>query len=88
MYLVGTLVLVSLAVSFSELVLIKGILCRQMWFDLDHVDLSPGRRDYLQYKFGTVKVLNNRNNLFLPWFVQMLVLKSCFPWYRTNSICL
>lgn len=43
----------------------------QMWFDLDHVDLSPGRRDYLQYKFGTVKVVNGRNNLFIPWFVQI-----------------
>ncbi|QRV79652.1 betaine lipid synthase [Ceratobasidium sp. AG-Ba] len=43
----------------------------QMWFDLDHVDLSPGRRDYLQYKFGTVKVLNGRNNLSIPWFIQI-----------------
>jgi hypothetical protein len=46
-------------------------LCRQTWFDLDHVDLSPGRRDYLQYKFGTVKVLNGRNNFSIPWLVQM-----------------
>ncbi|KEP46673.1 betaine lipid synthase, partial [Rhizoctonia solani 123E] len=38
----------------------------QIWFDLDHVDLSPGRRDYLQYKFGTVKILNGRNGMFLP----------------------
>ncbi|KAG8708678.1 hypothetical protein FRC09_001099 [Ceratobasidium sp. 395] len=43
----------------------------QMWFDLDHVNLSPGRRDYLQYKFGTVKVLNGRNNLGIPWFIQI-----------------
>ncbi|KAF8750783.1 hypothetical protein RHS01_08892 [Rhizoctonia solani] len=43
----------------------------QMWFDLDHVDLSPGRRDYLQYKFGTVKILNGRNGMFLPWFIQI-----------------
>ncbi|KAG8722187.1 hypothetical protein FRC08_005936 [Ceratobasidium sp. 394] len=43
----------------------------QMWFDLDHVSLSPGRRDYLQYKFGTIKVLNGRNNLSIPWFVQI-----------------
>ena len=47
---------------------------RQMWFDLDHVDLSPGRRDYLQYKFGTVKILNGRNGMFLPWFIQMCAL--------------
>ncbi|ELU37705.1 betaine lipid synthetase, putative [Rhizoctonia solani AG-1 IA] len=43
----------------------------QMWFDLDHVDLSPGRRDYLQYKFGTVKILNGRNGMFLSWFIQI-----------------
>ncbi|QRW21732.1 betaine lipid synthase [Rhizoctonia solani] len=52
----------------------------QMWFDLDHVDLSPGRRDYLQYKFGTVKILNGRNGMFLPWFIQMysvLCLAGC-----------
>jgi len=27
----------------------------QIWFDFDHVDLSPGRRDYLEYRFGTVR---------------------------------
>jgi betaine lipid synthase len=26
----------------------------QIWFDFDHVSLSPHRRDYLEYKFGTV----------------------------------
>lgn len=30
-------------------------LCAQIWFDFDHVDLSPGRRDYLEYRFGTVR---------------------------------
>lgn len=28
----------------------------QIWFDFDHVSLSPDRRDYLQYRFGTVSV--------------------------------
>ena len=28
----------------------------QIWFDFDHVSLSPLRRDYLEYKFGTVRV--------------------------------
>jgi betaine lipid synthase len=27
----------------------------QIWFDFDHVSLSPHRRDYLEYKFGTVR---------------------------------
>lgn len=28
----------------------------QIWFDFDHVSLSPQRRDYLEYRFGTVRV--------------------------------
>jgi hypothetical protein len=28
----------------------------QIWFDFDHVSLSPHRRDYLEYKFGTVRL--------------------------------
>jgi betaine lipid synthase len=26
----------------------------QIWFDFDHISVSPHRRDYLEYKFGTV----------------------------------
>jgi betaine lipid synthase len=26
----------------------------QIWFDFDHVSLSPLRRNYLEYRFGTV----------------------------------
>lgn len=36
----------------------------QIWFDLDHVSLSPLRREYLEHKFGTVKSYNGRNNFF------------------------
>ena len=29
----------------------------QIWFDFDHVSLGPQRREYLEYKFGTVRDL-------------------------------
>lgn len=32
----------------------------QIWFDFDHVSLSPLRRDYLEYKFGTVSSPENQ----------------------------
>jgi betaine lipid synthase len=32
------------------------------WFDLDRVSLEPGRRDYLEYRFGTILTANLRNS--------------------------
>ncbi|CAO3579711.1 unnamed protein product [Absidia cylindrospora] len=43
----------------------------QMWFDLDHIQLAPGRRDYLEYKFGTIKSLNRRNHFIVPYLIQI-----------------
>ncbi|EIW83356.1 hypothetical protein CONPUDRAFT_136405 [Coniophora puteana RWD-64-598 SS2] len=43
----------------------------QIWFDFDHVSLSPHRRDYLEYKFGTVKAYNGRNRFVLPFIVRI-----------------
>ncbi|KIK86599.1 hypothetical protein PAXRUDRAFT_831896 [Paxillus rubicundulus Ve08.2h10] len=43
----------------------------QIWFDLDHVSLSPHRRDYLEYKFGTVKTYNGRNRFIIPFIVRI-----------------
>ncbi|KAI8342548.1 hypothetical protein BC941DRAFT_459195 [Chlamydoabsidia padenii] len=43
----------------------------QMWFDLDHIQLGPGRRDYLEYKFGTLKSLNRRNHFIVPYLIQI-----------------
>lgn len=43
----------------------------QIWFDFDHVSLSPHRRDYLEYKFGTIKNFNGRNHFVLPFIVRM-----------------
>lgn len=43
----------------------------QAWFELDHISLGPGRRDYLEYKFGTIKSLNRRNHFIIPYLIQM-----------------
>lgn len=41
------------------------------WFDFDRVGLEPGRRDYLEYKFGTVLNINGRNRSlgYIPYYV-------------------
>ncbi|KAJ7733754.1 hypothetical protein DFH07DRAFT_132329 [Mycena maculata] len=43
----------------------------QIWFDFDHVSLSPARRSYLEYKFGTIKSFNGRNRFILPFIVRI-----------------
>ncbi|KAK3341288.1 hypothetical protein B0T25DRAFT_336901 [Lasiosphaeria hispida] len=41
------------------------------WFDLDRVSLEPSRRDYLEYRFGTILTANSRNNAlgFIPYYI-------------------
>ncbi|KAM5491173.1 hypothetical protein MaudMau93_002196 [Microsporum audouinii] len=41
------------------------------WFDFDRVGLEPSRRDYLEYKFGTVLTANGRNRTlgYIPYYV-------------------
>ncbi|KAF1812739.1 hypothetical protein P152DRAFT_324651 [Eremomyces bilateralis CBS 781.70] len=42
------------------------------WFEIDRVNLEPARRDYLEYKFGTVLSTNGRNHFFgvrIPYYV-------------------
>ncbi|KAK4647649.1 uncharacterized protein QC761_103280 [Podospora bellae-mahoneyi] len=41
------------------------------WFDLDRVALEPARRDYLEYKFGTVLTANLRNTALgsIPYYI-------------------
>ncbi|KAI0023733.1 hypothetical protein F4780DRAFT_785514 [Xylariomycetidae sp. FL0641] len=41
------------------------------WFDLDRVSLEPGRRDYLEYRFGTVLSVNSRNKYLgsIPYYI-------------------
>ncbi|KAJ3797189.1 hypothetical protein GGU11DRAFT_684206 [Lentinula aff. detonsa] len=43
----------------------------QIWFDFDNVHLSPARRSYLEYRFGTIKSYNGRNRFVLPFIVRM-----------------
>ncbi|KAK3355884.1 hypothetical protein B0H65DRAFT_413806 [Neurospora tetraspora] len=41
------------------------------WFDADRVSLEPARRDYLEYRFGTVLTVNARNNTLgvIPYYI-------------------
>ena len=41
------------------------------WFALDHIQLHPARRDYLEHKFGTIKCFNGRNNFIIPGLVRI-----------------
>lgn len=42
-----------------------------IWFDFDHINLAPGRRDYLEYRFGSLKAINGRNRFVIPWLVKI-----------------
>ncbi|KAJ3030274.1 hypothetical protein HDV00_008989 [Rhizophlyctis rosea] len=37
-----------------------------IWFDLDNVFLNPMRREYLEYKFKTIKSINLKNHFVQP----------------------
>ncbi|KAJ3029553.1 hypothetical protein HK097_005778, partial [Rhizophlyctis rosea] len=41
-----------------------------IWFDLDNVYLNPARREYLEYKFKTIKSINLKNH-FIPPFIDI-----------------
>ncbi|KAJ2642427.1 hypothetical protein GGF44_001670, partial [Coemansia sp. RSA 1694] len=53
----------------------------QHWFEFDHVYLHPCRRNYLEHKFVTHKVLNCRNHFIVPFLVQM----PYYVWLGTPS---
>jgi betaine lipid synthase len=48
-----------------------GRLFWRAWFDVDRVGLEAGRRDYLEYRFGTVLSSDSRNYLLgsIPYYV-------------------
>ncbi|MBE3041404.1 BtaA family protein [Candidatus Bathyarchaeota archaeon] len=50
------------------------------WFDLDRVSLEPGRRDYLEYRFGTLLDVNARNKSLggIPYYIWLGVHKAPF----------
>ncbi|GJN90988.1 hypothetical protein Rhopal_004002-T1 [Rhodotorula paludigena] len=41
------------------------------WFELDHVDLHPSRRQYLEHRFATIKSYNARNGFILPGLISI-----------------
>ncbi|GAA5862038.1 hypothetical protein JCM8547_001566 [Rhodosporidiobolus lusitaniae] len=41
------------------------------WFELDHVDLHPSRRQYLEHRFSTIKSFNARNGFILPGLISI-----------------
>lgn len=55
----------------------------RIWFEFDNVFLEPSRREYLEYKFGTIKSLNLRNNFLgiplvhIPYYVWIGCKKDC-----------
>ena len=56
--------------SFNRHVTWIGRLFWRAWFDLDRVGLEGARRDYLEYKFGTLKTVDQRNYLLggIPYY--------------------
>lgn len=50
------------------------------WFDLDRVSLEASRRDYLEYRFGTVLGINSRNRSLgsIPYYIWLGCLKEPF----------
>ncbi|QSZ29575.1 hypothetical protein DSL72_004091 [Monilinia vaccinii-corymbosi] len=48
-----------------------GRLFWRAWFDVDRVNLEAGRRDYLEYRFGTVISADSRNYLLgsIPYYM-------------------
>ncbi|KAJ7072413.1 hypothetical protein C8F01DRAFT_245474 [Mycena amicta] len=55
----------------------------QIWFDFDHISLSPARRSYLEYKFGTIKSFNGRNRFIVPFIVRI----PYFIWLGRSRSC-
>ncbi|KAF2097909.1 betaine lipid synthase [Rhizodiscina lignyota] len=42
------------------------------WFEIDRVNLEAARRDYLEYRFGTILTVNERNHSFgvrIPYYI-------------------
>lgn len=56
--------------SFNRHVSWIGRVFWRAWFDVDRVGLEGARRDYLEYKFGTLKSVDERNYLLggIPYY--------------------
>lgn len=57
--------------SFNRHVNWLGRVFWRAWFDTDRVGLEGARRDYLEYRFGTLKTVDERNYLLggIPYYI-------------------
>ncbi|GAA6014576.1 hypothetical protein JCM10207_001650 [Rhodosporidiobolus poonsookiae] len=55
------------------------------WFELDHVDLHPARRSYLEHRFATIKSFNARNGFILPGLISIPYYVSLHTTRRTDT---
>ncbi len=60
--------------SFNRHVTWLGRVFWRAWFDVDRVGLEGARRDYLEYRFGTLKTVDERNYLLfgIPYYSMFL----------------
>lgn len=58
--------------SFNRHVTWLGRVFWRAWFDVDRVGLEGARRDYLEYRFGTLKTVDERNYVLggIPFYSQ------------------
>lgn len=58
----------------------------RIWFEFDRVNLEEGRRDYLEYTFGTVLAVNERNVILggIPYYVWIGCPKTAL--HNTHSL--
>ena len=59
--------------SFNRHVTWLGRVFWRAWFDVDRVGLEGARRDYLEYRFGTLKTVDERNYLLggIPYYSEL-----------------
>lgn len=62
----------------------------KLWFEADRVFLDPARRDYLEYRFGTLKSLNLYNKSLgnIPYYIWLGCDKDASPslLHRINAL--
>ncbi|KAL7276227.1 hypothetical protein RUND412_000785 [Rhizina undulata] len=79
---------VQSSIAFANRTYTGGVLSRhvnwfsrqfwRVWFEFDRVNLDEGRRDYLEYKFGTILSVNSRNQPLggIPYYIWVGCSKS------------
>ncbi|KAL9106848.1 MAG: hypothetical protein Q9227_008181 [Pyrenula ochraceoflavens] len=59
------------------------------WFEIDRVNLDPARRDYLEYRFGTVLSINARNHILgvrIPYYLWVGCSKDAVPSQKMRAL--